>query len=733
MPVSTSPSLLSVDANARRPAGLTPLCRRHLRQAESQTCRSPLHAAVVATATTMALAVSLLGPMSPASAAETCTPTGGANNCVFIAYSGDAESFTVPAGVTSVRVTLNGAGGGSAGGEAISQGGQTTGTVAVVPGEVLAVTVGRFGDYGGTPAYGGGGSGGGCFGSGLCGQGGGGLTGLWAGNSPFDRGNALLIAGGGGGSGAATSAGGVGGGDVGTNGMNGTGTGGVGGTATAPGLGGSEFSGGNGTSSVSGGGGGGGGWFGGGNGFGAELPTGGSGGGGGSGYIGGAGVTAATTLMGAGSASNENGNARLQWTAPSTKLTTPASGTVSNQQAPAVGGTGSAGNTVTITEEAGSPTICSTTVQSDGSWSCVPGAPLGAGVHTLIATETNALGFFYPASSPSDYTVDLTPPTIPAINGPSMTESTVPRLTGTSDAGTEVTVTNADGATVCTSTATAQATWSCAPATPLRLGANALTPSAVNRLGNSAVGTVFIVTVVDPPPPPTPYDPVRPAPVPLNPAPPNLPPIPPPTAAPPPAGGEETDALVLPIRMAPLSMNLRFAAAQLTPGTVSSLRGTIGPNTSAGIATLTFTGRIGKGLIYRSVTIVIDGETIEMCTVRTRHFTCSITLAPGDSAGIEVRLFADVLNAPDTAIQQLTVTSSDPQQDNAMTVSSPLIGTSDTDQWASMFQLSMSSLPGAFLPLLAMLLLALTATAAEAERRRTASDLTPTTEPGASQ
>ncbi|WP_350353369.1 Ig-like domain-containing protein [Microbacterium sp. A8/3-1] len=700
------------------------------------------HLLATAVATVLAVAVTLLGPLAPepVAAATSCTPTGGANNCLLFSFSGGAESFTVPAGVTSIQVTLNGAGGGNGAGGAISQGGQTTGTVAVTPGNILAITVGRFGDYGGTPAYGGGGAGGGCFGAGLCGQGGGGLTGLWANNTAFDRGSALLIAGGGGGSGGATNAGGVGGGAVGANGANGTVGGGAGGTATAAGFGGSEFTGGNGTGSTSGGGGGGGGWYGGGNGFGTETPTGASGGGGGSGYIGGAGVTAATTTPGAGAVANDNGSAIIQWTAPATQLTTPVSGAVSNQQTPAMGGTGSAGNTVTVTDGPGGPSVCTVTVQPNGAWSCTPGTPLIAGAHTLIATETNPGGFFYPASSPSTYTVDLTPPAAPTINAPSTTENTSPTLSGTSDAGTAVTIRNADGATVCMATATTQSTWSCTPVTPFPLGANPVTPTAVNTLGNSAIGAVFVVTVVEPPPAPEPPVPEPGTSVPPSVRPPaSRPPQPAPTPQPevtlapvPAETNEPAPQPSAPSRAESLPMNLRFPAAQLTPGTVTSMRGTLGPNASAEEVTVTFTGRVGQGMIYRTVTVVVDGEPTEPCAVLTREFTCTLTLGADESADIEVRLVADALNAPDTAIQQLAVASSDPQQDNAVTVSTPVTSTSDTDEWASMFQLNMSSLPGAFLPLLALLLLALAASVAEAERRRASPTPPPTLEPGAS-
>jgi hypothetical protein len=232
-------------------------------------------------------------------------------------YTGRRQTFTVPSGVTEIKVIAAGASG--SGSEAISgqeasqggHGGRLTATIPVIAGEKLAVFVGG---EGGTTAGGfnGGGSGGGVSGSGGKAGGGGGASDVRAnGDNVRDR---VLVAGGGGGGGGpsvfyGTGSGGSGGG---TNGGSGSGDcyaggadgcGGGGGTQTAGGAGGAggdrggqAAAGDSGTlgrggaggevkasEAGGGGGGGGGGYYGGGGGGAGSVSTSGGGGGGGGG------------------------------------------------------------------------------------------------------------------------------------------------------------------------------------------------------------------------------------------------------------------------------------------------------------------------------------------------------------------------------------------------------------------------------------------------------------------
>jgi len=112
-------------------------------------------------------------------------------------YTGAAQTYTVPAGVTNIRVDAYGAAGGaSANGPAGGKGGRIQGTVPVTTGEVLNIYVGGAG-----PPYSstGGGWNGGGNGQNSWGGGGGGAVDIRRGGTALS--NRIIVAGGGGGGG----------------------------------------------------------------------------------------------------------------------------------------------------------------------------------------------------------------------------------------------------------------------------------------------------------------------------------------------------------------------------------------------------------------------------------------------------------------------------------------------------------------------------------------------------
>lgn len=154
-----------------------------------------------------------------------CAPSGSQT----FNYTGSAQSWTVPACVTSIQVDAYGAQGGSGNsGGAGGLGGRVQATLTVTPGEVLQINIGGAGA---SPAAGwnGGGAGVGT------GAGGGGATDIRRnGTALSDR---ILVAGGGGG--GAQGAGGAGGGLTGGQGStNGNGVWAQGGTQSSGGAGG---------------------------------------------------------------------------------------------------------------------------------------------------------------------------------------------------------------------------------------------------------------------------------------------------------------------------------------------------------------------------------------------------------------------------------------------------------------------------------------------------------------
>lgn len=102
-------------------------------------------------------------------------------------YTGALQTFTVPAGITSITITAIGASGGAYGTNTNGgRGASLTGTFTVIPGEELAVLVGGTGGYGPSPIFGAGGGGGGSF--------------VWRGTKYTDVSmSTLLVAAGGGG------------------------------------------------------------------------------------------------------------------------------------------------------------------------------------------------------------------------------------------------------------------------------------------------------------------------------------------------------------------------------------------------------------------------------------------------------------------------------------------------------------------------------------------------------
>jgi Glycine rich protein len=235
-------------------------------------------------------AVAVLGAAPARAATTTFTTT--------FSYTGGEQTFTVPAGVTSVRVVATGGRGGAGPAAAGGVGAVMTADVAVTPGQVLYVEVGANGTSFSSPCCSPSFNGGGAGGNGTTdGGAGGGASDVrrLARTAPGSLGSRLVVAAGGGGGGrGAGGAAGMGGGSCqGCGAAGGAGTASTGGSGGGSGSGsgarGQQGVGGSGGSpavSGGGGGGGGGGYHGGGGGA-AALAGGGGGGGGSSFAVGG--------------------------------------------------------------------------------------------------------------------------------------------------------------------------------------------------------------------------------------------------------------------------------------------------------------------------------------------------------------------------------------------------------------------------------------------------------------
>lgn len=424
----------------------------------------PARTAVLATLAPIAAACAL----APAAYAAAPAPTS-------FGYTGAEQSYTVPAGVTSVHVTATGAPGGAGApgptrpGVVGGLGAVTAGDLAVKPGEVLYVEVGGAGadgsaTGGGLGGWNGGGLGGRSFGGdGSFGGGGGGASDVRFCSIdatdclvvPSSEASRLLVAGGGGGAGANQindDPGGAGGdaGVAGAPGRTASGGGGGGATQAAGGAGGAGggcavatnhgmsgldgglAAGGIGGYGVAGqddtwGGGGGGGFYGGGGG-GDGCEDGGGGGGGGSSY-GPAATTFGTAARGADTpsvtitplvASAQVSPATLSFGSQSVN-------TLSGPQAVTVTNTGTVPLTVSQVTFAGASA-------SDfffGSWSC--GGSIAPGAACQLAVRFAPGG---PGSRPASLTIVTNAPAGPASvqldgTGAQQSSPSTPTTTGT--------------------------------------------------------------------------------------------------------------------------------------------------------------------------------------------------------------------------------------------------------------------------------------------------------------
>lgn len=170
----------------------------------------------------------------------------------------------------------------------------------------------------------------------------------------------------------------------------------------------------------------------------------------------------------------------------------PINGAVFQERSPVISGTGTFGDTVTVTDSTGA-TICDVAVESDGTWECTPAVSLADGKYSISAIQTDVVGDSSAQSAVVVFTVDNLAPAAPTIVQPTdglVTNDATPTFSGLGEPGATVTVIDETGAVVCTaivvSNPIASGTWSCESTISFADGNKTFAASQSDRAGNTS-------------------------------------------------------------------------------------------------------------------------------------------------------------------------------------------------------------------------------------------------------
>jgi Bacterial Ig-like domain len=194
-------------------------------------------------------------------------------------------------------------------------------------------------------------------------------------------------------------------------------------------------------------------------------------------------------------------------------LTTPAANSTTSNNQPSIGGTAVAGNTVNVYELPQparssprltplSPTVCSSVVNADNTWACVPTVAFLNGIHTITASQTDSSSNASPNSEALNFTVQAISP-VPSITSPAVNailNTSFPNFAGNGVTGSTVSVIE-NQKTLCTAIVTNN-TWTCNSSALLN-GVHNVIATQIVPLGATSPASaplIFAVQVVVPAP-----------------------------------------------------------------------------------------------------------------------------------------------------------------------------------------------------------------------------------------
>jgi hypothetical protein len=176
-----------------------------------------------------------------------------------------------------------------------------------------------------------------------------------------------------------------------------------------------------------------------------------------------------------------------------------------NDTTPTISGTGTAGDTITVTFPGGE--VQTVVVASNGTWAATPTNALPDGLNTISVTATDPAGNTSPAST-VPVTIDTTPPAAPAAdvaatsdtgasNTDNITADNTPTISGAgATPGDTITLYAPNGTTVLgTAVVAAGGTWAITPTTALAEGLSNLSVKATDPAGNVSAASPVPVTI----------------------------------------------------------------------------------------------------------------------------------------------------------------------------------------------------------------------------------------------